>query len=267
MKKSPIAEAFNNCRNKKRPALLTYTVAGDNTKNKSLEILKKISHSVDIVELGLPHNTPVADGGQIQNSTFRSLKKGMKIKNIFQIVRSYKKFPFSKPLIIMTYYNPVLQYGKNKFLKDCKKNGVNGLIIVDFPWPENRMFAKKCKKNSIEFVQLLSPTTTKERLIKIKRDSHNMCYYISSLNTTGGKFKISPEKIFNNYKTIKKLYSNKNLVIGFGITEKTIAYFKKTDGVVVGSLICKEITKSLNNRQNPATNVSNMVKKLRNKIV
>ena len=182
MKKSPIAEAFNNCRNKKRPALLTYTVAGDNTKNKSLEILKKISHSVDIVELGLPHNTPVADGGQIQNSTFRSLKKGMKIKNIFQIVRSYKKFPFSKPLIIMTYYNPVLQYGKNKFLKDCKKNGVNGLIIVDFPWPENRMFAKKCKKNSIEFVQLLSPTTTKERLIKIKRDSHNMCYYISSLN-------------------------------------------------------------------------------------
>tara|TARA_B100001996_G_scaffold279125_1_gene219654 strand:- start:9 stop:812 length:804 start_codon:yes stop_codon:yes gene_type:complete len=267
MKISPIAEAFNNCRNKKRPALLTYTVAGDNTKNKSLEILKKISHSVDIVELGLPHNTPVADGGQIQNSTFRSLKKGMKIKNIFQIVRSYKKFPFSKPLIIMTYYNPVLQYGKNKFLKDCKKNGVNGLIIVDFPWPENRMFAKKCKKNSIEFVQLLSPTTTKERLIKIKRDSHNMCYYISSLNTTGGKFKISPEKIFNNYKAIKKLYSNKNLVIGFGITEKTIAYFKKTDGVVVGSLICKEITKSLNNRQNPATSVSRLVERLKNKIL
>ena len=133
------------------------------------------------------------------------------------------------------------------------------------PWPENRIFAKKCKKNSIKFFQLLSPTTTKERLIKIKRDSHNMCYYISSLNTTGGKFKISPEKIFNNYKTIKKLYSNKNLVIGFGITEKTIAYFKKTDGVVVGSLICKEITKSLNNRQNPATSVSRVVERLKNK--
>ena len=94
-----------------------------------------------------------------------------------------------------------------------------------------------------------------------------MCYYISSLNTTGGKFKISPEKIFNNYKTIKKLYSNKNLVIGFGITEKTITYFKKTDGVVVGSLICKEITKSLNNRQNPATSVSRVVERLKNKIL
>ena len=105
MKRSLIAEVFNNCRKEKRPALLTYTVAGDNTKSKSLEILKKISDSVDIVELGLPHNTPVADGGQIQNSTFRSLKNGMKTKDIFQIVKSYKKFSPAKPLIIMTYYN------------------------------------------------------------------------------------------------------------------------------------------------------------------
>ena len=267
MKKSPIAEAFNNCRNKKRPALLTYTVAGDNTKNKSLEILKKISHSVDIVELGLPHNTPVADGGQIQNSTFRSLKKGMKIKNIFQIVRSYKKFPFSKPLIIMTYYNPVLQYGKNKFLKDCKKNGVNGLIIVDFPWPENRIFAKKCKKKSINFIQLISPTTSKDRIIKIIRESHNMIYYISMLSTTGGKLKVSPKKILENYNKIKKINKNKNCVIGFGITNKSIKSFKNSDGVVVGSEICKEITRSLNNRQNPVTNVSKVVKRLKNKIL
>tara|TARA_B100000029_G_scaffold440469_1_gene457641 strand:- start:4515 stop:5318 length:804 start_codon:yes stop_codon:yes gene_type:complete len=266
MKKSLIAEAFNKCKKEKIPALITYTVAGDNSKKKSLEILKKISEHVSIVELGLPFNNPVADGGQIQNSTFRSLKNGMKTKNIFQIVKSYKKFHLAKPLIIMTYYNPILQYGEKKFLEDCRKNGVDGLIIVDLPWPENRVFAKKCKKNSIEFVQLLSPTTTKERLIKIKRDSHSMCYYISSLSTTGGKFKISPKKIFNNYKSIKKIYSNKNLVIGFGITEKTISFFKKTDGVVVGSLICKKITKCLNNRQNPVTNVSNIVKRLKNKI-
>jgi len=267
MKRSLIAEVFNNCRKEKRPALLTYTVAGDNTKSKSLEILKKISDSVDIVELGLPHNTPVADGGQIQNSTFRSLKNGMKTKDIFQIVKSYKKFSLAKPLIIMTYYNPVLQYGKKKFLKDCKRSGVNGLIVVDFPWPENRIFSIECKKYSIDFIQLLSPTTTNERLKKIKRDSHNMCYYISSLSTTGGKFKISPKRIFNKYKYVKKLYANKNLVIGFGITEKTISYFKKTDGVVVGSLICNEITKSLKKRQNPVTNVSKMVKKLKNKII
>ena len=267
MKKSLIAETFNKCKKEKRPALLTYTVAGDDTKNKSLEILKKISESVDIVELGLPFNNPVADGGEIQNSTFRSLKNGMKTKDIFQIVKSYKKFSLARPLIIMTYYNPILQYGEKKFLKDCKKNGVDGLIVVDLPHPENRIFAKECKKYAIDFVQLLSPTTTKERLIKIKRDSHNMCYYISSLSTTGGKFKTSPKKIFNSYKNVKKIYNNKNLVIGFGITEKTISYFKKTDGVVVGSLICKEITKSLNKRQNSVKMVSHIIKKLRKKIL
>ena len=267
MKKSLISDTFNKCKKEKRPALLTYTVAGDYTKKKSLEILKKISESADIVELGLPFNNPVADGGEIQNSTFRSLKNGMKTKDIFQIIKSYKKFNLAKPLIIMTYYNPILQYGEKKFLKECKKNGVDGLIVVDLPHPENRIFAKECKKSLIDFVQLLSPTTTKERLIKIKRDSHNMCYYISSLSTTGGKFKTSPKKIFNSYKNVKKIYNNKNLVIGFGITEKTISYFKKTDGVVVGSLICKEITKSLNKRQNSVKMVSHIIKKLRKKIL
>jgi len=266
MKKSLIAEAFNKCKKEKRAALLTYTVAGDNTKRKSLEILKKISSSVDIVELGLPHNTPIADGGQIQNSTFRSLKNGMKTKDIFQIIKSYKKFSLAKPLIIMTYYNPILQYGEKKFLRDCKRNGANGLIVVDLPWPENKIFAKECKKYSLDFCQLLSPTTTKERLKKIKHDSHNMCYYISSLSTTGGKFKISPKKIFNNYKNLKKIYNNKNLVIGFGITDKTISYFKKTDGVVVGSALCKKITESIKKKHNPVTNVASMVSKLKNKL-
>ena len=266
MKRSLIAEAFKKCKKEKRPALLTYTVAGDNTKRKSLEILKKISSSVDIVELGLPHNTPIADGGQIQNSTFRSLKNGMKTKDIFQIVKSYKKFSLAKPLIIMTYYNPILQYGEKKFLKDCKRNGVNGLIVVDLPWPENKNFAKKCKKKSISFIQLLSPTTSKIRMKKIIKDSHEMCYYISMLSTTGGKLKVSPKKILENYNKIKRINKSKNLVIGFGITKKTISSLKKADGLVVGSQLCKGITDSIKNRQNPVIKLSKMVKKLKNKI-
>ena len=86
------------------------------------------------------------------------------------------------------------------------------------------------------------------------------------LSTTGGKLKVSPKKILANYNKIKKTSPKKNCVIGFGITEKTISNFKNTDGLVVGSQICKEITRSLNNRQNPVINVSKMVSKLRNKI-
>ena len=89
--KSNIRIAFEKCKNEKRPALLTYTVAGDNTKKKSLEILNTIAPFVDIVEVGIPHNTPVADGGQIQSSAYRAIKNGIKIKDIFQIVKQFKK--------------------------------------------------------------------------------------------------------------------------------------------------------------------------------
>ena len=83
------------------------------------------------------------------------------MKDIFYIVKNFKKNKNSKPVILMGYYNMIYQYGENKFLKKCKKTGVNGLIVVDLPWPDNKIFAKKCKKNSICFVQLLSPTTSK----------------------------------------------------------------------------------------------------------
>jgi tryptophan synthase alpha chain len=264
---SPISLAFKKCKKEKRPALLTYTVAGDSTKKKSLEILNSISNHADIIELGFPHNTPIADGGQIQTSAYRAIQKGIKMKDVFQIVRKFKKNKNSKPVILMGYYNMVYQYGENKFLKKCKQVGVNGLIVVDLPWPDNKPFAKKCKKNSISFVQLLSPTTSKKRMKRIINDSHDMVYYISMLSTTGGKLKVSPKEILINYNKVKKINKSKNCVIGFGITNKSISSFKNADGVVVGSEICKEITKSIEKRQNPVTNVSNIVKRLKNKII
>ncbi len=93
-----------------------------------------------------------------------------------------------------------------------------------------------------------------------------MIYYISMLSTTGGKLNVTPRKILFNYKKIKKINPNKNCVIGFGITEKSIGKLKSADGLVVGSAICKEITKSIAKRQNPVTNVVKTVIKLKNKI-
>ena len=264
---NPISEAFEKAKQENRPALLTYTVAGDSTKKQSLEILKTISKNADILELGVPHNTPVADGSQIQTSSYRAIKNGIKTNNIFQIVKDFKKFNKNKPIILMGYYNMIFQYNENKFLHKCKISGVNGLIVVDLPWPENKEFAKKCKKKSILFIQLLSPTTTNKRLNKIIKDSHQMNYFISMLSTTGGKLKVSPKQILKNYKKIKKINSKKKVVIGFGITEKTIGTLKSADGLVVGSAICKEITRSLKSRQNPVTNVSKLVKNLKNKIL
>ena len=111
----------------------------------------------------------------------------------------------------MGYYNMIFQYNENKFLEKCKKSKVDGLIVVDLPYPENKSFADKCKKKGINFIQLVSPTTSEIRLKKIIKDSHDMIYYISMLSTTGGKLKVSPKKV--PLKVIFFLFTTKGCVL------------------------------------------------------
>ena len=267
MTASLISQAFKKCEIEGRPALLTYTVAGDPTKKKSLDILKAISKNVDIIESGMAFSTPIADGGDIQTSAHRAIKAGINLNETFKIIKKFKKTKYPRPVILMGYWNLILQFNENKFIKMCKISGVSGLIIVDLPHPENKAFAKKCKKNGITFVQLLSPTTSVQRMKQIIKDSHNMIYYISQSSTTGGKLKVTPKDILKNYNKIKNLAKGKNCVIGFGITDKNISKFKSANGVVVGSLNSKIITNALKKYLNPAIKLNTMIKKLKNKII
>ena len=161
----------------------------------------------------------------------------MKINNVFEMVRKYKKNKNAKPLILMGYYQMIFNYGEHKFIKKCKEVGVNGLIVVDLSYPDNKKFAQLCKKNSICFVQLIAPTTSKKRMREIIKISHEMVYMISMISTTGSALKVTAKKIMENYKLIKKISPTKNVAIGFGITEKTIKSLKKANGVVVGNTI------------------------------
>jgi tryptophan synthase alpha chain len=264
--KNLIDLAFRNAQKMNRPALISYTVCGDNNKKVSLEILKSISKNLDIVEWGVAHNCPTADGKEIQNSSYRALKNGIKLNDIFQMVKKYKKDRFSKPLILMGYYQMIFNYGEKKFIKKCKEAGVDGLIVVDLSYPDNKKFSLLCKKNSICFVQLIAPTTSNKRMKEIIKISHEMIYMISMISTTGSALKVTTKKVMKNYEVIKKINPSKNIAIGFGITEKTIKALKKADGLVVGSAICKEISSSIKKRQNVVKNVNNIVKRLKNKI-
>ena len=267
MTASLIDQAFKKCKAEGRPALLTYTVAGDPSKKKSLDILKTISKNVDIIESGMAFSTPIADGGDIQTSAHRAIQAGINLNETFKIIKKFKKTKYPRPVILMGYWNLILQFNENKFIKMCKISGVSGLIIVDLPHPENKAFAKKCKKNGITFVQLLSPTTSVQRMKQIIKDSHNMIYYISQSSTTGGKLKVTPKDILKNYNKIKNLAKGKNCIIGFGITDKNISKFKSTNGVVVGSLNSKIITNALKKHLNPVIKLNTMIKKLKNKII
>ncbi len=265
--RNSIKNVFNITKKENRPALISYTVCGDNTKNKSLQILNSISKNLDIVEWGIPHNCPTADGKDIQNSSHRALQNGIRLNDIFNLVKKYKKNLYSKPIILMGYYQMIFNYGEKRFIKKCKESGVDGLIVVDLSFPDNKNFAKLCKNNSICFVQLIAPTTSLKRMKEIVKFSDTMIYMISTISTTGAALKYSTKKIIRNYNTIKKINPSKNIVIGFGITDKTISNLKSADGIVVGSAICREITRSLNRRQNSVTNVSRLVRKLKNKIL
>ena len=162
---NPIRIAFIKAKKENRPALLTYTVAGDSSKKQSLEILKSISDNADILEIGVPHNTPVADGNQIQTSAYRAIKKGIKINDIFRIVKDFKKFNKTKPVILMGYYNMIYQYGENYFLNKCKISGeaeikfaysTSGLVSsirnyskLDFKLEENFVInTENCRRES-----------------------------------------------------------------------------------------------------------------------
>jgi len=160
----------------------------------------------------------------------------------------------------------IFNYGEKKFIKECKKAGVNGLIVVDLSFPDNKKFAQLCNKNSICFVQLIAPTTSTKRMKEIIKISHEMIYMISMISTTGSALKVTTKQIMKNYEIIKKVDPSKNVAIGFGITEKTIKSLRKANGLVVGSALCKEISKSIKKRQNPVTNVTNIVKRLKGKI-
>ena len=265
--KNSIDNIFKEAKNQNRPALISYTVCGDNNKENSLNILNSISENIDIAEWGIAHNCPTADGKEIQNSSYRALTNGIKLKNIFQMVKKYKKNKFSKPIILMGYYQMIFNYGEVKFIKKCKEVGVDGLIVVDLSYPDNKNFARLCKKNSICFVQLIAPTTSIKRMREILNISHSMVYMISMISTTGSALKITTKKIMKNYEIIKKISPNKNVAIGFGITEKTIKSLKKADALVVGSRLCKEISKSIKNKHNPVIMVSKVVKKLKSKII
>ena len=259
--------AFKKGHLEKRPLLITYSVCGDPNKKKSLEILKSISEHADLVEWGFAFNSPTADGPDIQNSTYRAIKNGINLKKTFELVKNYKRYKDSKPLILMGYYQMIFHYGEKKFVKKCQEVGVDGLIVVDLPWPDNKNFARLCKKNSICFVQLIAPTTTKKRMKMIIKDSHQLLYQISMISTTGNKLKVSANEIIRNNKIIKRINPKKNIVVGFGITKSTISSLKECDGLVIGSAVCKAISTSLKRRQNPVIILNKMVKELKSKII
>ena len=237
-----IAQRFAELKAQNRPGFVAFISAGDPTYDASLEILKGLPKAgADVIELGMPFTDPMAEGPAIQASSLRALKAGQTMTKTLAMVRAFRESDTSTPIVLMGYYNPIYSYGAEKFAKDAKAAGVDGLIIVDLPPEEDAELRAPAKAAGLDLVRLATPTTDAARLPAVLEGATGFLYYVSITGVTGTK-SVNPAEMTAALKRIKAATSLP-VAVGFGI--KTEADAKAVaavaDAAVVGSALVAEI--------------------------
>ena len=248
----------------KKHLLVPYITAGYPSKKLFLPILKTLlENGADFIEVGVPHSDPLADGPVIQHSSKVALENGVTLN---WIIRACRGMPLQKikPLILFSYFNPILKYGLEKLLKDLPKLLFYGLIIPDLPLEEAQKYLPLFRKYKFNFIPLVAPTTKKEKIKRIvgayRGTPNGFIYLVSVTGTTGVRKKLSSE-LKGKIKELK-LYTKKPVVVGFGISnakqaKQVVSY--GADGVVVGSAIIKV----LDNKNRKLLKLKNFIKSFR----
>jgi tryptophan synthase alpha chain len=232
---------------KKKNIISIYFTSGYPKLNSTNFLIKNLEFlGVDLIEVGIPYSDPIADGITIQNSNKKSIKNGMNISLLFSQLKKIKN-NISIPIVIMGYYNQFFQFGEKRFIKKCLNYGISGLILPDLP-PE--IYKKKYKlifeKNSLFFINLVTPNTSNKRIRMLSNLSKGFLYLISSLSTTGSKKNDFDKNQIFFLKKIQKLNLKIPKLIGFGINNKKlfIASCNYAEGVIIGSAFIKIIKKT-----------------------
>lgn len=248
---------------KKNNILNIYITAGFPKLNDTIKIVNELAkNDVDIIEIGMPFSDPLADGPTIQNSSKKAIENGITIPKIFQQIKEIRKTTHI-PILLMGYYNQLLQYGTEKFFKKAKEVGVNGFIIPDLPLQVYKEKDQKIiDKLGLNMIFLITPQTTTNRIFAINKATSGFIYVVSSYSITGGKNEINKHQI-NYFERIKNMDLKNPTLIGFGIhnhnTFKTACNY--TNGAIIGSAFIKEIEKS----DDYAKTIANFIKSIRNK--
>jgi len=236
----------NNISNKKKPKLSIFFTAGIPNLNDTAKVMKIIqSFGADLMEIGIPYSDPVADGPIIQKADEISLKNGMAIDLLFEQLKSVKD-EINIPVILMGYLNPVLKFGFERFCKECKKSNVSGIILPDLPALEfEKKYQKILQKYNINFIFLITPETSDERIKYLDSLSSGFLYAVSSSSTTGNNHKIDNDSYF---KRITSFALKNPILVGFNI--KNSVDFqnvtKYVDGGIIGSAFVKILLESEN---------------------
>jgi tryptophan synthase alpha chain len=229
-----------------RAALVTFLTAGDPDPETSLALVQALpAAGADVIELGMPFTDPMADGPAIQMSSQRALKAGQTLKKTLELVRAFRGSDDATPLVLMGYYNPIYVYGVDRFLRDAKGAGVDGLIIVDLPPEEDGELCLPALKAGLNFIRLATPTTDDKRLPAVLANTSGFVYYVSITGITGAA---TPDagKVAAAVARIKR-HTKLPVAVGFGVrtAEQAAGIASGADGVVVGSALVNVLKGSL----------------------
>jgi tryptophan synthase alpha chain len=241
-----IDRRFAHLKAEGRAALVTFLTAGDPDPATSLALLRAIpAAGADVVELGMPFTDPMADGPAIQMSSQRALKAGQTLKKTLEMVRAFRQGDDETPLVLMGYYNPIYIYGVDRFLRDAKSAGVDGLIVVDLPPEEDEELCLPALKAGMNFIRLATPTTDDKRLPAVLANTSGFVYYVSITGITGAAM-ADPAKVTAAVARIKR-HTKLPVAVGFGVrtAEQAATIASGADGVVVGSALVNALKTSL----------------------
>ncbi len=250
-----IGRRFAKLKAEGRAGLVTFTTAGDPDYETSLAILNGIAKAgADMIEIGVPFSDPMADGPAVQASSLRAIKKGMTLRKTLEMVKSFRKQDDETPIVLMGYYNPIYIYGVDAFLKDAKKAGIDGLIVVDLPPEEEGELCLPALEAGINFIYLAAPTTTDARLPRVLAHASGFVYFVSITGITGTRTANAAD-VAGHVERIKRL-SDLPIAVGFGIRtpEQAAGIAKIADAAVVGSALVDKVTKNLDAAGNPGPN-------------
>lgn len=232
---------------KNKNILSIYFTAGFPHLNDTEIILNSLQkHGADMIEIGMPYSDPLADGPVIQKSSMKALQNGMTIKKLFAQLREIEN-ELKIPIILMGYLNPVLQYGFEKFCSDAKKAGISGVILPDLPISEyEKEYQKIFEENELDFIFLITPETSEERIRKIDSLSNAFIYAVSSSSITGKNTNMETQKDY--FERIQNLNLKNKILIGFGIKDRQS--FNQACQHASGAIIGTAYIKAVENAEN-----------------
>lgn len=258
---SRIKEAFEKLKRENKKGFIPFITAGDPDLPTTKSLLIELAHAgATLIELGVPFSDPMADGPVIQRASERALKHNFGISEILDVIRETQK-EVDVPIVLFSYFNPLLSYGLERLSKEAKDAGVDGVLITDMTPEESEDVSKILKENNLDLIFLVAPTSTDERLKMIASKATGFIYAVSRTGVTGARDEMTSDA--ETLVTRVRAFSDLPVAVGFGIStpEQVRDVQHYADAAVVGSAIVKEIEK-LNGAEDTVKRIGNFTRSL-----